>query len=174
MILRQARRADAAAICEISNPIIRDSTITFTSAERDIASVSADIAARGLAFQVVEVNGKVAGFATYGPFRSGPGYRRTCEHSIQLAGTARGKGLGRLLMQRLESVALAEGIHVMVAGISATNPPAVAFHQALGFSHVGRLPEVGYKNGVYLDLILMQKLLQPGPDGAPDTLASSG
>jgi phosphinothricin acetyltransferase len=64
-------------------------------------------------------------------------------------------------MERLQQVARSEGVHVLVAGISSANSGAIAFHSALGFAEVGRMPEVGHKWGQYLDLVLMQKILSP-------------
>ncbi len=161
MNLRQAREGDAAEIAAISNAIIKDSLITFTTDTRSVASVASDIRERGPGCLVAELEGRVAGFATYGPFRRGVGYARCCEHTIQLAPHARGQGLGRGLMSALEARAVADGIHVMVAGISSANPDGVAFHAALGFAEVGRMPEVGRKWGRWLDLVLMQKILPP-------------
>lgn len=160
MIVRPALARDATAIAEIANAIIRDTLTTFTTQERSPADVADDIAKRGVAFQVVEQQGRVSGFATYGRFRNGPGYAHSREHSIQLAPEARGQGAGRALMLALEKVACADGVHVLVAGISAENPGAVAFHTALGFTQVGRMPEVGFKWGQWLDLVLMQKILR--------------
>lgn len=169
MIIRSARAADAAAICGIWNRIIRDSLVTFTTDEKSEASVAADLSEGGDAFLVAETAGEVAGFATFGAFRSGPGYAFTAEHSIQLAPGARGRGIGRALMARLEEVASAAGVHSLIAGVSGANPGGIAFHAAIGFAEVARLPEVGFKNGRWLDLVLMQKFLPTVTSCGPDT-----
>ena len=168
MILRPARPEDATAICAILNPIIRDTLVTFAQESRSAASVAEDIARRAPAYIVAERADRIVGFSTYGPFRSGVGYARTCEHTTYLAPDARGQGIGRKLLHHLERVAHAQSVHVLVAAISAANPGAIAFHERLGFAHVGRMPEVGFKQGRWLDLVLMQKGLDQGQDGAPD------
>lgn len=165
MIIRPAQAGDSVAIAAITNAIIRDTLITFTTIQRHPEEIAADIAARGPAFLVaLDAGGKVGGFATYGAFRGGPGYAYTCEHSIQLAPAVRGAGMGRALMARIEAVARANRFHVMVGGVSSANPGGVAFHLAMGFEQVCHLPEVGYKEDQWLDLILMQKILHPLPD----------
>ncbi len=161
MIIRPARARDSAAIAAIVNEVVRNTLVTFTTRERSPEDIAADIAARGPAFQVAERHGQVIGFATYGCFRAGPGYTAAREHTIMLAPQARGQGAGRRLMTALEQVARSDGVHVLVAGISAENPGAVDFHAALEFQQVGRMPEVGRKWGRWLDLVLMQKILRP-------------
>lgn len=159
MIIRRAEAADAVAICAIANRIIRDTLVTFTTTERSTAEVAAEIAARGERFRVAELDGAVVGFASYGRFRDGPGYARTAEHSIQLTEAVRGRGIGRALLGDLEEVARKGEVHVLVAGISGANPQGLAFHASMGFRDVGRLPQVGRKFGRWLDLVLMQKIL---------------
>ncbi|MDA7965114.1 GNAT family N-acetyltransferase [Ruegeria sp.] len=159
MIIRPACADDAEAIAAIHNAVIQDTLVTFTTELRTAASVAVDISNRQ--YLVAELNGQVIGFATYGPFRGGPGYAHTREHSIHLTPDAQGQGIGRALMAALEDTARAEGVHVLVAGISSANPGAIAFHTALGFAEVGRMPEVGRKQGQWLDLVLMQKILSP-------------
>ncbi|WP_405110711.1 N-acetyltransferase family protein [Phaeobacter sp. BS52] len=171
MNVRQARPADASAIAAITNQIIRDTLITFTTDEKTAAEVAAEITAKGPHMQVAEEAGEILGYISLGTFRSGPGYARTCEHAIYLAETSRGRGAGRALMAGIEAVARADGIHVLVAGISAANPGGLAFHAAMGFAEVGRMPEVGYKRGQWLDLVLMQKILSPKEVGAADSPA---
>ena len=159
MTLRAARSEDAHAIAGITNRIIAETLVTFTTTLKDPADIARDIVERGPAYLVLEQGEEVVGFCTYGPFRGGPGYAATVELTIQLAPAAQGQGAGRALLSRLIAVAQSQGKHVMVAGISSANPGAVAFHRAMGFTETGRMPEVGRKQGQWLDLILMQKIL---------------
>ncbi|WP_346728822.1 GNAT family N-acetyltransferase [Paroceanicella profunda] len=62
-------------------------------------------------------------------------------------------------MQALEAGARAQGLHALVGGVGSENTASLAFHRALGFTEVGRLPEVGRKFDRWLTLVLMQKLL---------------
>ncbi len=158
MILRDATSVDAGAIVEIWNREIREGVSTFNTIEKELGAIKAAIASEAV-FKVVEDNGIVLGFATFGPFRSGPGYVRTMEHTVYLAETARGKGAGRALMRALEVEAKARGVHVLVAGVGGENVAAVAFHKRLGFVEVGRMPQVGQKFDRWMDLVLLQKML---------------
>ncbi|KZY33082.1 GNAT family acetyltransferase [Roseovarius sp. HI0049] len=162
MSIRAAVPEDAGAVAAIWNPYIRETAVTFTTEEKTEAGLVADIAARPWAFFVAEAGGAVLGFATAFPFRGGPGYRHTLEHTVQLAPEARGQGLGRALMTRLEEALREKGCHVLVAGISGENEAGIAFHTAIGFETVGRMPEAGRKFGRWMDLVLMQKILGPG------------
>jgi len=161
-MIRAATDADIPGIMAIWNPIIRDTLVTFTDLEKTpeaLAALLAERHAAGHAFLVAEEGGAVLGFATFGQFRAGPGYRHSFEHTILLAPAARGQGLGRALMAALEEAARAAGGHVLFAGVSAANPEGVAFHTALGYREAARLSEVGRKSGRWLDLVLMEKRL---------------
>ena len=173
MIIRAAIPADAGTICAIHNQVIRDSLITFTTQERQIGAVARAIK-EGQVFLVAEVGEQVVGFAGYGGFRPGPGYAHTVEHSLYLAPEMRGRGAGRMLLLALEERARRDHVHVMVAGISSANAAGIAFHAAMGYGHAGRLPEVGRKQGQWLDLVLMQKILSEDGSGSPDTVPMTG
>jgi len=157
MRIRLVGAADIAPILEIWNPLIRDTSVTFTSVEKTHDGLADDIAARGTAFLVAEEAGALMGFASYGTFRGGPGYVHTAEHTVIVAPAAQGRGAGRALMHALEDQARAAGVHVLVAGVSAENVSAIAFHRAIGFAEAGRLPEVGRKFGRWMDLVFLQK-----------------
>ena len=157
MTIRAATEADAPAIAEIWNEIIRTSATTFTTVEKSEAEIAELVRARLCV--VAEAGGRIAGFATCGPFRSGPGYRHTAEHSLYVRAEARGAGHGRALMMALEERAKSQGIEVLVAGIGGENTGAQGFHARLGFRKEGQLSGVGQKFGRRHDLILMTKKL---------------
>jgi phosphinothricin acetyltransferase len=155
-VIRPARPEDAAAIAEIWNRVIRDTALTFTTAQKTAGTVAAQMGAQPY---LVAGTGAVAGFVTYAPFRAGPGYAYTVEHSVHVADGARGRGIGRALMAAAEDHARGAGMHSMIAGVAGGNAGGAAFHAALGYAEIARLPEVGWKFRRWHDLILMQKML---------------
>lgn len=157
--IRPATADDAAAICAVWNPLIADSATTFNTVLKTPDGIANDIAARGGAFFVACADKRVQGFATYFPFRAGPGYAYTKELSINLAPEARGQGAGRHLMTQLEAHARNNRVHSLWAGVSCENPAGIFFHERLGFVEIARLAEVGYKFGRWMDLCLLQKRL---------------
>ncbi len=112
--------------------------------------------ADGFPVLVAEVDGVVAGYSTYGPFRPKEGYRHTVEHSVYVVDRFRGRGVATVLMRALVDRARADGHHVMMAGICSSNTGSIALHERLGFTTVGVLPEVGRKFDRWLDLTLMR------------------
>lgn len=163
LALRNATPDDAAEIVAIWNPIIRDTVVTFNPVQRsqpEIVDMIATRQAAGHAFLVAEEGGAMLGFASYAQFRPGLGYARCMEHTINLAPVARGKGAGRGLLLALEAHAADAGHHVMVAAITGSNTASIGFHEKLGYAHAGTMAQVGWKFGVFHDLVLMQKFLQ--------------
>ncbi len=166
MNIRPATRGDASAVAEILNPIIRDTTISFKPDALSVDEVS-DMIATAKAYFVAELDGNVAGFASYNQFRNGGGYARAMEHTIVIAPEAQGQGVGEALMARLADHARAAGVGSLWAGVSGDNPAGKAFHARVGFEEVAVLPKVGFKFGKWRDLTLMRKWLDPDGD-APE------
>ena len=166
MIVRDAEPGDVAALAEILNIEIRSGTASWTETPKTVDDMTrwfAERAAHGLPVLVAEADGAVLGYASYGPFRAGEGYRETVEHSVYVARAARGRGIARLLMERLIVAARAAGHHRMVGGISADQPASMELHRKLGFEEQGLLKGVGVKRGKRLDLALMVLALdEPG------------
>lgn len=161
MIIRPATPDDAPAIAAIWNPVIRDTTVTFTTQEKTATDLAADMATRAAAGQpfLVADAGGIAGFALYGAFRNGPGYAHVAEHTVILDTGARGHGIGRALVDAVCVHGRAAGLLQLVGGISAENVAGLAFHARCGFVEIARLPAVGRKFGRFIDLVLMARRL---------------
>ena len=160
-MIRSAVIADAHSITALWNDLIRATAVTFTTELKVCSDVEAMIMDPGRSVFIWEQEGVFEGFALFGAFRGGQGYAHTVEHSIYLV---QGKGLGRALMDALVSAAMTLGHHVMIGAISGGNANAVAFHEKCGFTQAGHLPEVGRKNAVWHDLILMHLILETPTD----------
>lgn len=157
-MIRTATPNDAQAICDIWNPVIETTTITFTTEQKTEASIAKAMLAQP--FLVFEADSGIAGFTALGPFRGGPGYVHTSEHTIMLAPDHRGTNVGDALMDALKEQAISRDIHAMMAGMAGDNARAIGFHARHGFTQVARIPEVGRKFERWQDLVLMQHLLR--------------
>lgn len=161
MLIRDAREDDLPEILAIYNHVIAHTTAVYTETPAPLADREAWLKARraGRFPVLVAEAGGVAGFASFGDFRPWPGYAASVEHSVHVAATARGRGIGSALVARLIEEARARGKHVMIGGIDAGNAASIALHRKLGFVEAGVLREVARKFGNWLDLLFMQKTL---------------
>ena len=164
--VRPATAADLGMVAGILAFYVTNSVATF---EEDPPGVPqwhrrlGDLAERKLPFLVAEAGGTVAGYAYASPWRPKPAYRHTVEDSVYLAPGQRGRGLGRLLLESLLTGCGDAGVRQVVAVIAESGDPAsVALHRACGFADAGRLSQVGYKHGRWIDTMLLQRELQPG------------
>jgi len=107
--------------------------------------------------------GGVVGYAYAGPYRTRSAYRFSVENSVYVAPAATRRGLGRELLTALIDRCTAAGFRQMIAVIGDSgNAGSIGLHQALGFRRVGVLTAVGFKQGRWVDCVLMQAALGPG------------
>jgi phosphinothricin acetyltransferase len=162
MQIRAARPSDVPAITAIQNALLGSTTYEWTEAPFEVDDRLAWLTAKeagGDAVLVAVDDDRVVGFAAYGDFRDTrrwPGYRFTVEHSVHVAESHWGAGVGRALMDALLEHARRRGKRVIVAAIDSSNTGSIAFHERLGFVVVARMPGVGEKWGRRLSLVLMQ------------------
>jgi L-amino acid N-acyltransferase len=170
MGIRDAGSSDLAGIAEIYNDAVAASTAIWNEVPADLQNRARWLEERvKLGYPVlvaVDHDAGVLGYASFGDWRAGTGYRHTVEHSVYVRADRRGAGIGRALMTALIGRARGRGKHVMVAGIEAGNASSIMLHQRLGFERVGYLPQVGAKFGRWLDLVFMQLTLDSR--SAPD------
>ena len=162
IIIREAELADIPGVLEIYNEVIATSTAIYfdepISLDNRIAWFH-QRAREGYPIYVAQDESGILGFGSFGDFRPYSGYRFTIEHSIHVRANQRGRGLGAKLMEPLTERAKALGKHVMLGVIDGDNAGSIRFHQRLGFDQVAFMPEVGFKFGRWLNLVIMQKKL---------------
>ena len=158
-MIRIATEADVPEILAIYAPYIENTTITF---EYNVPTYEEFLQRfRSITQQfpwlVWEEDGRVLGYA-YGsaPFQR-DAYRWCAEDSIYLHPDAQGRGIGTKLCTALEKVLFYQGYRRIYALITAENQNSVTFHQKLGYTHRGLLPDAGYKFGRWIGVIWMDK-----------------
>jgi len=161
--IRLATGADAAAIAEIYNREVTETTATFDLVPRTVEAQRDWLAARTGAFAAIvgidPETRRVAGFASLSPYKERAAYSTTVENSIYVHREFAGRGVGKQLLTHLVGVARESGFHSLIARIEASSEASRALHTACGFELVGIERQVGRKFGRWLDVAVMQRLL---------------
>ncbi len=163
VVVRPAKATDAAAIVEIYNREVTQTTATFDLVPRTLEAQQEWLADRSGAFAaIVGVDPRsrqVIGFASLSPYKERAAYRTTVEDSIYVHRDFGGIGIGKTLLGHLVDVARESGFHSIIARIEATSSASRALHAACGFELVGIEREVGRKFHRWLDVAVMQRML---------------
>ncbi len=156
--IREATADDLGAVGAIYEHEALHGIATFDSAGR-APEFWADKQAGRDPLLVADLDGVVGGFAYASTYRPRPAYDRTREVSVYLAGSARGRGVGRALYGELLDRLRVAGLHTTLAVIALPNEPSVRLHESFGFVHRGTIREVGWKFGRWIDTGLWQLVL---------------
>lgn len=159
-----AAEDDLPGILAIYNQVIATSTAVYQEEPVTLDNRRSWLQGRlalGYPVLVARDESGVLGFASFGDFRPWPCYRHTVEHSVHVRADQRGRGIGAALVEALLPRARDRGKHVIVAAVDADNTVSLRLHRRLGFDEVGRFREVGRKFDRWLDLVFLQRRLDP-------------
>ena len=166
--IRSAETEDAGRLLEIYGYYVVNTAITF---EYDIPSREAFSARIGntlkkYPYLILEEDGEVKGYAYAGVFKDRAAYDHSCEVSVYLDRSGKGRGYGRKLYEALEEKLKAQGIRNLYACIGdpiGEDPyltkDSEEFHRHLGFVKVGEFHKCGYKFGRWYNMIWMEKII---------------
>jgi phosphinothricin acetyltransferase len=107
--------------------------------------------------------GEVVGWSTLAAVSDRCVYAGVAEVSVYVAATARGRGVGAALLQRLIARAEAAGVWTLIAGIFPENAASVALHERMGFrvlgrrERLGKMPMIGPRAGEWRDVLLLER-----------------
>jgi len=169
LVVRPAAASDASPIAEIYNHYVRTSTATFDTEQRSLADQVKwldEHTGPYPAFVAVR-DGEVVGWGALSRWGTRHAYRHTVEISAYIAPGAVGRGLGPALVDALIGRARELGHHAIVSQIVHENEPSLKMARRMGFEHVGTLREVGRKFDRWLDVLLLELVLESEPAGEP-------
>ena len=101
-------------------------------------------------------------------YGTGPVYRHCCETSVFLRRSEIRKGYGSRLKHALIDRCKAYGYHHLVARIWASNTGSIEYNRRFGYEVVGIQKKIGYMNGQWQDIALMQLVLDDVPPHIPE------
>lgn len=162
MLLRPAQRSDLPGILAIYNEVVATSTAIYAYDPSTLEERGAWFESRqrqGYPVLVAVDGAEVLGFASFGDWRTMPGYVTTVEHSVHVRVDRRRSGVGRALVSALLPLARGLNKHAMLGGIDAENEPSLRLHEGLGFERVAHFKQVARKFDRWLDLVFVQRPL---------------
>lgn len=101
--------------------------------------------------------GGLLGWAALSPISGRCVYGGVAEVSVYVAAAARGRGVGRALLAALILESERQGIWTLQAGIFPENESSLRLHRGLGFRDVGRRERIGRMDGVWRDVMLLER-----------------
>ena len=161
--LRLATVDDAEAVRLIYNYEVEHTTATFDLVPRSLDDQRRWLADRSGAFSAIvavdDRSGEVLGFSSLSPYKERAAYRTSVEDSVYVRRDAHGRGIGKALLSHVLDLAADSGFHTVMARIEASGTASRALHASCGFQLVGIEREIGRKFNRWLDVALMQCLL---------------
>lgn len=161
VIIRPVSVADAAELAAIYAPYVQETAVTYEyeapSAEEFGRRIENTI--KDHPYLAAEENGKILGYAYASSFHPRAAFRWSAEVTVYLEKEAHGRGIGRLLYEKLEEILKKQKVQTVIALIADPNPESVAFHEKMGYRAAGRLNSCAYKLGQWRGMHYMEKFI---------------
>ena len=158
MIVRTATTADAASIARIYNQGIEDRVATFETRFRSRDDVAAWFDGIHPIVAVENGSGVIAFGATF-PYRPRGCYAGIAETSLYVAREARRQGAGRAAMIGLIEAADKAGFWKLLSRVFPENSASLALIRSLGFREVGVYEKHGKLDGIWRDVVIVERLI---------------
>jgi L-amino acid N-acyltransferase YncA len=154
--IRAMRRSDAGRVLEIYQAGIDGGNASF---ETEAPTWDAFDAAKLPDHRLVAVDdtGTLLGWAAVARVSARQAYAGVVEHSIYVDPAARGRGVGRALLDALIASCEAAGIWTIQSGVFPENTASLRLHHSAGFRTVGMRERVGHHHGTWRDVVLIER-----------------
>ena len=177
--IRPVTEADAEKLLSIYAPYVTDTFITYEYTVPTVEEFRERIRNTLQAypyFAAVE-NGRIIGYAYASAFHPRRAYLWSAEATVYLERGVRGRGVGRLLYERLEETLKQQNVQNVNACIAYPQAEdeyltkdSVLFHEKLGYTMVGTFHQCGYKFHRWYDMVWMEKFIGEHRENQPDII----
>lgn len=168
--IRTVTAADAEELVSIYAPYVLETAVTY---EYEVPSVEEfrgriENTIKKYPYLAAVEDGVILGYAYASAFHPRAAFQWSAEATVYLRKEAHGRGIGRMLYEKLEEILAKQNVQTVIALIADPNPESVAFHEKMGYSIAGRLTNCAYKLGQWRGMYYMEKFLG-NHDGEPKT-----
>lgn len=113
-------------------------------------------------FVAEDPDGVLLGWVAASPISSRAAYRGVVEHSVYIDRSARGRGVGRVLLDAFIAASEHAGIWTIQSSIFPENAASLRLHESAGFRTVGRRERIarsgtGPHAGMWRDTLLIER-----------------
>ncbi|QNG59852.1 N-acetyltransferase [Bacillus sp. PAMC26568] len=106
---------------------------------------------------VAKGENEVLGWAALSPVSERCVYAGVADISIYISQTSKGQGIGTALLRSIIDLSEKEGFWTLQAGIFPENTPSLKLHKKAGFREVGIRERIGKMNGVWRDVVFLER-----------------
>lgn len=159
MNIRQAAAHDAGQIAAIYNFYVLNTHHTF-----ETEAITADEMRKRIGgisdnypFLVAEAKSEISGYAYATLYKTRQAYRFSVEVSVYVKPETIGKGIGKMLYEKLFEALADTETHAIIAGIALPNEASIKLHEKFGFEKIAHFREVGFKFGKWIDVGYWQR-----------------
>jgi len=162
-LIRSVKKSDAAAICDIYNYYVDNTTISFEYQPVSIETMQSRIADTSSKYSwlVYEEQGEIIAYVYVNLWKAREAYQYVLESTVYTIHNMKTKGVGtklyEALFEELKGYPEDKKIKALMAVIALPNDASVALHKKVGFREAGYFKQVGKKFDQRIDVAYYQK-----------------
>lgn len=154
-VIKKMKRADLGEVLRIYSEGIATGDATFETSAPGVEEW--DKMHLSNCRLIARSGGEVIGWAALSPVSGRCTYSGVAEVSVYVAARETGKGVGKALLSELVRESEKAGIWTLDAGIFPENIASISIHKSCGFREVGYREKLGSANGIWRDVILLER-----------------
>ena len=159
--LVEIQDSDYAIVKEIYDYYVVNTTVTFSTQKVSLTELRETILNGHPKYKsfILKIKGTICGFCYLSQYKKRQAYNRTAEISVYLKPEFAGLGIGKQTLEKMQIIALENGIFVLVGIVTAENNQSVGLFEKCGFEKCAHFKKVGEKFNRILDVVAYQKIL---------------